>query len=324
MLNQNDLISIIIPMYNAERYILHTVKSVLNQTYKNTEIIILDNCSDDASCEIVSTISDSRICLIRNETNIGLNGSLNKGISLSKGKYIKFLCADDELEPECLEKMYLWATERNIKIEYSNCKFIDENDNRIYDRSGSKKSYLLKYNEENVKSLLLGKIRVMPCVTSLFIRNDELPKFRLVNESGYHSDFLFLFDCFKKFENLAYFSEELTRIRRHTQQGTYNNLKVDIFQGPLAFGEEICRNNGVKLNRGEKVRYKFRVYRNGRNAFIKQRQKMSTDVKTFVSKYFGFGYSILLWIYVFFVYFPKKLFYKMRKIVFKGKETRIS
>lgn len=314
MLNQNDLISIIIPMYNAERYILRTVKSVLNQTYKNTEIIILDNCSDDASCEIVSTISDSRICLIRNETNIGLNGSLNKGISLSKGKYIKFLCADDELEPECLEKMYLWATERNIKIEYSNCKFIDENDNRIYDRAGSKKSYLLKYNEENVKSLLLGKIRVMPCVTSLFIRNDELPKFRLVNESGYHSDFLFLFDCFKKFGHLAYFSDELTRIRRHTQQGTYNNLNIDIFQGPLAFGEEICRANRVQLSRGEKIRYKFRVYRNGRSAFIRQHKKMPSNVTGYTSKYFGIGYSVALSLYVLFVFIPRKIMNKIKSI----------
>ena len=319
MLNQNDLISIIIPMYNAERYILRTITSVLNQTYKNTEIIILDNCSDDASFELVSSIYDSRIRLIRNKTNIGLNGSLNKGITLSKGKYIKFLCADDELAPECLEKMYSWATERDIGIEYSNCRFIDENDNTIFDRAGSKESHLLKYNEENVKSLLLGKIRVMPCVTSLFIRNDGLPKFRLVNGSGYHSDFLFLFDCFKKFGNLAYFSDELTRIRRHTQQGTYNNLKVDIFKGPLAFGKEICSNNGIKLNKGEEIRYKFKVYRNGRNAFIKQQQKMSTDVKSFVSKYFGVGYSILLWIYVFFVYLPKKLLYKMRKCAFKGK-----
>lgn len=324
MLNQNDLISIIIPMYNAERYILRTITSVLNQTYKNMEIIILDNCSVDDSFKIVSSISDSRIRLIRNKTNIGLNGSLNKGITLSKGKYIKFLCADDELEPKCLEKMYLWAIEKKIAIEYSNCRFIDENDNMIFDRAGSKKSYLLKYNEENVKSLLLGKIRVMPCVTSLFIRNDGLPKFRLVNESGYHSDFLFLFDCFKKFGSLAYFSDELTRIRRHRQQGTYNNLNVDIFQGPLAFGEAICSNNGVKLNRGEEIRYKFKVYRNGRNAFIKLRQKMSKDIITFVSEHFGVGYSILLYIYVFFVYLPKKLFYKMRKCAFKGKEMRKS
>lgn len=95
-MNSNPLISIIIPMYNAQKYILETIESVLNQTYLNWEMIIVDNFSTDDSRNIVKSINDTRIKLIELNSNSGGPARpRNIGIENSKGEYIAFLDADD-------------------------------------------------------------------------------------------------------------------------------------------------------------------------------------------------------------------------------------
>jgi glycosyltransferase involved in cell wall biosynthesis len=100
----NPLISILIPLYNAERFIEDTIRSVLNQSYGNLEIIITDDRSIDTSVSKVLQFKDSRIRLIVNENNLGPEKNWNKALSEAKGKYIKLVCCDDLLERDCIEK----------------------------------------------------------------------------------------------------------------------------------------------------------------------------------------------------------------------------
>lgn len=304
---QEELISVIIPMYNAEEYIEYAIHSVIVQTYSNLEIIILDNCSTDKSFDIVSRIQDNRIRLIKNEQNIGLNGSVNKGIDLAKGAYIKFLCADDALEPNCIEEAYSQAKSKNVDLIYLNCRYIDSAGNRIQGKAGTLRSMLLQYEAKTLQKILIGKYRLMPCITSVFVANYNLPYFRNVKGSTYHSDFLFLFDCFKSVGKLFYDSEPMTQIRHHEKQGTYSNLRKDIFEGPLLFINEICDAHEISLSTFQKIFIKFKIFKNAKNAFIKSKKSVPTEIKKSIRKYFCFGYEVLLWLYLILIYPIKKI-----------------
>lgn len=94
-MNKNPLVSICIPMYNSEKYITDTIESLINQTYKEIEIIIIDDGSEDKSVDMVNNIKDSRIRLYKNGINRGLPYTRNRGIDLAKGKYIALIDADD-------------------------------------------------------------------------------------------------------------------------------------------------------------------------------------------------------------------------------------
>lgn len=94
------------PVYNASEYIRETIDSVLNQTFTEFEFLIINDGSTDNSEEIIKSYSDPRIRLVNNESNIKLIATLNKGIELSKGKYIARMDADDICLPTRLEKQY--------------------------------------------------------------------------------------------------------------------------------------------------------------------------------------------------------------------------
>lgn len=98
------LVSVIMPAYNTEKYISEAIDSILNQTYKNFELFIIDDCSTDRTVEIIKTYNDARIRFIYNEKNYGLVYSLNKCINLAKGKYIARMDSDDVSLPERLSE----------------------------------------------------------------------------------------------------------------------------------------------------------------------------------------------------------------------------
>ncbi|MFI3328900.1 MAG: glycosyltransferase family 2 protein [bacterium] len=98
-----ELISIITPLYNNEKYIKDTINSVLNQTYENWEMIIVDDKSNDNGFDIASAINDDRIILLSNETNLGVSKTRNKAIDIARGRYIAFLDSDDIWESNYLE-----------------------------------------------------------------------------------------------------------------------------------------------------------------------------------------------------------------------------
>lgn len=100
-----SLFSVIIPLYNKENYVEKAINSILNQTYNDFEIIIIDDCSTDLSYEIAKKNVSEKIRLIKHDKNKGLSASRNTGIVNSKAKYITFLDADDVWKPTYLEEI---------------------------------------------------------------------------------------------------------------------------------------------------------------------------------------------------------------------------
>lgn len=129
--NNTTLVTVVIPLYNAEKYIAETINSVINQTYQNWEMIIVDDCSTDGSRDIVKSYEeqDDRIKLIESESNFGGPARpRNIGIDNAKGEYIAFLDADDVWLTEKLEKQINFFKENpEVNICHTLANVIDEN-----------------------------------------------------------------------------------------------------------------------------------------------------------------------------------------------------
>lgn len=127
-----DKISIVVAVYNAEKYLKKCIESLLNQTYDNFEIILVNDFSTDNSLEICIQYSHlySNILTFSNEINYGVSATRNRGIDISSGEYICFVDSDDYVEPDYLEKLYGYYRKYNtIPIcgflfhdEYNHCE----------------------------------------------------------------------------------------------------------------------------------------------------------------------------------------------------------
>lgn len=124
--NKEELVSIIMPSYNTALYISESIESVLGQSYKNWELIIVDDCSTDNTNEIVAQYTDLRIKFYKNIKNTGAAFSRNRALSLAKGKWIAFLDSDDIWLPHKLELQINFMKENNIYFSYTNYEEIDE------------------------------------------------------------------------------------------------------------------------------------------------------------------------------------------------------
>lgn len=128
------LVSIICPAYNHESFIERTIQSILRQTYRNFEIVIVDDKSTDNTLVVAKryTNQNYNIKCIQNDYNMGLSRTLNKGIGFSSGEIICILATDDELKPDHIEKcVTLFSEYKHIGAVYSSIEIIDENDSII-------------------------------------------------------------------------------------------------------------------------------------------------------------------------------------------------
>jgi len=114
----NPLVSVIIPVYNREKTLGRAVDSVLNQSYTNFELIIIDDCSTDNSLQIVHEFQDKRIRIITQEENLGANAARNRGIAEARGEYIAFQDSDDEWDKDKLQIQIGDMLHRNLAACY--------------------------------------------------------------------------------------------------------------------------------------------------------------------------------------------------------------
>lgn len=122
-------VSIIIPAYNAARYISETIKSVLAQTHVDFEILVVDDGSSDNTEEIVKLIDDERIKYFK-QKNSGQASARNKGISESSGEFIAFIDADDLWNPQKLEEQLKVFSSNDIGLSYTGRRFIDSHSHK--------------------------------------------------------------------------------------------------------------------------------------------------------------------------------------------------
>ena len=125
---KKDLISIVVPVYNAEKFLDDTINTVLDQTYTNWELLLINDCSKDNSKEIYKKYkNDKRIIWYDQEQNGGAAVARNKGIEISCGEYLCFLDSDDLWDKEKLEKQIKFIKENDYVFTFTGYEFADEN-----------------------------------------------------------------------------------------------------------------------------------------------------------------------------------------------------
>lgn len=122
------LVSIITPCFNSEKYVSQAIQSVLNQTFQNWELLLVDDCSSDTTYTIITDFAsqDARIKAFKLDTNSGAGFARNFAIQKASGNYIAFLDADDLWKPEKLEKQLTFMQTQNIPFTFSFYESIDE------------------------------------------------------------------------------------------------------------------------------------------------------------------------------------------------------
>ncbi|GAB5401396.1 MAG: glycosyltransferase family 2 protein [Aureisphaera sp.] len=174
--------SVVIPLFNKENYIQDTLKSVLNQTFDDFEIIVINDCSTDSSFEKAKEINDPRIQFLAHSENKGLSASRNTGIRAANGDYIAFLDADDLWKPSFL------ATIQQLITIYPNAS--------LY---ATKYEVVLKSGRIITHDFSIQGIQEHGIVTNFFAAN--------LNQNFYYPSCL----CVKKevFENVGYYNEDI-------------------------------------------------------------------------------------------------------------------
>lgn len=134
-MNANPVISVIVPVYNVEKYIEKCVDSIIIQTYKNLEIILVDDGSPDKCPEICDNYAkkDSRIKVIH-KVNGGLSDARNAGLDIASGKYVTFIDSDDYISFDYIEKLYCALVDNGADMSLCSFIFVDDNYNIITER----------------------------------------------------------------------------------------------------------------------------------------------------------------------------------------------
>ena len=188
------MISVILNVYNGEKFISRCLESIINQTYKDIEIIIVNDASTDNTLSIIKKYKDKRIKIINNKNNLGLSLSRNIGIDNSKGDLLYFVDVDDYLELDALE--YLYDLYKKYKSDITTCRCIDvyDTNTKIVNEKENievldsyemlKRTLLIKYREGTTWNKLFNKKLFKKVRFENRIINDVVTTYKLVLESN--------------------------------------------------------------------------------------------------------------------------------------------
>jgi len=203
-------VSVCIPNYNYGAFIEDAIKSVLNQTFKDFELIIVDDCSTDNSVEIIKSFTDQRIKFIKNEKNIGRIKNINKVLSLAAGEFITLLPSDTFLTPNSIEeRVKILEKDKEIGLVFSAVNIIDQNKKIIEVYRYSVRN-LIQTGREAFETLIMGNYII---TSSVMVRKT----------------------CY---ERLGFFDEEIAPRARDWEMWlriALNNYKIAFIAKPLVF-----------------------------------------------------------------------------------------
>ena len=227
-MNNTPLVSVFLPYYNDRKFLKMSIESVLNQTYQNWELILLNHATTDDCREIAHSYQDKRIKHIDMKVNLGAGGGIlfEKMLKASSGKYIKTLCADDELLPECLEVLVNYMeTNPQVDFAFGDIKYINENGKDLKNSwFNSRQHFSTKHDEIDCIKTYIKKVSFLPYV-------GNISKREILEKIHINKTFTMLFDMslwlslLCKGYKIGYCLEEIANYRISSNQLSSNKYK---------------------------------------------------------------------------------------------------
>ena len=222
--NHNPLVSVIMPVYNAGSFLMPAIKSILNQTYKNIELIIVNDCSSDNSLNIILEFKKLypnviTVLNLKKTLNRGGDSCANKGLEAAKGTYVARMDADDVAHPTRIEKQaaYLEAHPSTFLVG-SNAYVIDENGKTIGEKNEPQNHADIFYNYFTYHPIIHP--------SAMYRREHQGKPFYYTLKYSANNDYYSFFKIICGGAQFANLPEKLLYYRVHKNNNTFNNIKI--------------------------------------------------------------------------------------------------
>ena len=206
-MNSNPLVSVLMPVYNGEQFLHEAIESILQQTYLNFELLIINDGSTDSSERIILSYPDTRIKYVKNESNIKLIATLNKGFALAQGKYIVRMDADDYSVKERLQKQVAFM-EANPEVTLAGSWF---------ETIGDEPSRVVKYESDVTFIRFKMLYQTQFCHPSVILRKSVTDQMPVLFDRDYiHAEDYELFSRIAYAFRVSNLPEVLLKYRTHS------------------------------------------------------------------------------------------------------------
>jgi len=212
----NPKVTFLVPCYNFAEFLPECINSILGQTYRDFELLILDDCSQDDTPEVAKKFKDPRVKYIRNETNLGHLRNYNKGIGLARGQYVWLISADDLLRKPYVLERYISSLEKHPDVGYIFCAAMG-----LEGGVESSEPYYTSLGEQDRifsgRRFLIDKLLRTGCIVapSVMVRKECYEKGSLFPLDMPHQGDLYLWGLFALRYRVAYLGEPMVSYRRH-------------------------------------------------------------------------------------------------------------
>lgn len=220
-------VSVIVPVYNTEKYLKNCIDSLLKQNFEDYEIIVINDLSPGNAEEIIKSYNDKKIVYIKNKTNKGIGYNRNLGVKEAKGEYVCFIDSDDYVKEDFISKMYNYSKENNLDLCVCDYVNVDEKGNTLEEFNLS--NFGITNYEENNK--ILCEINLGPC-NKLF-KKDILIKNKIeFSEKLKYEDLSFVALSIKNSKKIGKINEQLNyfTVHKNSETTTRDKRVFDIFK----------------------------------------------------------------------------------------------
>jgi len=257
----DKLVSVIVPIYNVEKYVKGTIKSILNQKYSLLEIILIDDGSTDSSGRICDQFKDNPRCTVIHQSNLGLSSARNKGLSIAHGEYISFVDGDDIIHPQMIETL-VSILENHPMIDLSMITFKKTHEVcSCFDSVILQEPIIIKHNE--LFYHLFNEASSTDCILFNVVWN-KLYRREIIGDllfdSSINEDLVFIYRYYLKTRNLSFLPVELYFwMQREDSLSHVPNFELNV-RRLMSF--ESCVINTPSIYHWEKAICLKRLYKN--------------------------------------------------------------
>ena len=280
-------VSIIIPVYNTEKYLDKCIQTLTNQTLQDIEIIFVDDGSTDNSLEIINFYAekDNRI-IVLTQNHKKQGAARNYGIKIAKGEYIGFVDSDDWVQSDMFEKLYNTALKNDTDITMCSSATFDENKQEFIPYTYNtldvfKESFLDRTFTPDETYGFLFNISVSPC-NKIFKRNFLENKQLYFPENIYYEDNIFFYNCWLKAHRINLLNESLYIYRKFSTTSTCSGNdknKLDVFKMLDATKPILIKNNVYTILKSNFYRHKYHTLKNWYNNITDKKIKTIFYIK---------------------------------------------